>query len=35
MDLKGIAEEAQALPSDELSEMDRGERFELAVIQAP
>ena len=34
MNLKGVAEEAQALPSGELSEVDGGERFKLALIQA-
>ena len=34
MNLKSIAEEAQALPSGELAEIDGGERFELALIQA-
>ena len=34
MNLKGIAEEAQALPSGELAEIDRGKRFKLALIQA-
>ena len=34
MNLKGIAEEAQALPSGELSEIDRSKRLELALIQA-
>ena len=34
MNLKSVAEEAQALPSGELAEVDGGERFELALIQA-
>ncbi|MEH2521157.1 hypothetical protein V1279_006730 [Bradyrhizobium sp. AZCC 1610] len=34
MNLKSVAEEAQALPPGELPEIDRGERLKLALIQA-